>query len=92
MILGDFLDQIRVRYKRGDLNAHYRAVFDSASGRIVLADLCRKAGVMQLHEGHDTAQLQYATGRRDAVLYILAVLRVQPQALQQLADMEPIDD
>ena len=92
MINGDFLDRIKVRFKRGSLDSHYRAVFDSPSGRIVLADLVGKAGVMQTHEGWTSEQMQYGTGRRDLCIYILAMLRIQPRDLQQLADKEVFDD
>ncbi len=89
---GDFLAQVAVRFKRGSMPGLYRDVFDSFAGRIVLADLHRKAGVMQTHEGWTDDQLQYTTGRRDMVLYIDAMLRLKPQELQQLADMETLDE
>ena len=92
MIFGDFLDRIKVRFRRGSLPSHYRTAFDTKSGRIVLADLHRKAGVMATHEGWTDDQQQYTTGRRDMVLYIDAMLRLKPQELQQMSDMETIDE
>ena len=88
----DFLARVPVRFKRGSMPHLYRDVFDSTAGRVVLADLHRKAGVMQTHEGWTDDQLQYTTGRRDMVLYIDAMLRLKPQELQQIADMEVLDD
>ena len=88
----DFLERVAVRFKRGSMPGLYRQLFDSAVGKIVLADLHRKAGVMQTHEGWEDNQLQYTTGRRDMVLYIDGMLRMKPQELQQLANLETIDD
>ena len=88
---GDFLARVAVRFKRGAMPSLYRQVFDSAAGRIVLADLHRKAGVMQTHEGWTDDQLQYTTGRRDMVLYIDGMLRLKPPELQQMAEMEVLD-
>ena len=86
----DYLAQKTVRYRPEALAHSYRAVFDSTDGQIVLADLHRKAGVMMTHPGHDNAELQYATGRRDVVLEIDSMLRMRPPALQQIADMEKV--
>lgn len=92
MRAGDFLDRIKVRFKRGGLPDDFRASFDHDAGRRVLAHLCKWAGVMQTHEGWPSDQIQYATGRRDAVLYILAMLRMEAKDLSQLSQMEAIDD
>ncbi len=88
----EFLGQIAVPYKRGTLRGLYRDVFNSPAGKIVLADLHRKAGVMMTHDGWTGDQLQYATGRRDIVLHIDSMLRLKPAELQQIAEMEEIDD
>lgn len=88
----DWLDRVRTRVKRRALHEHYRSVFDSPSGRIVLNDLVMKAGVMMTHEGWTPDQLQYKTGDRDRVLYILGMLRIEPPALQQLAEREVFDE
>ena len=47
----DFFTRIAVRIKRGTMPDYYRQIFDTPAGRIVLADLHRKAGVMMTHEG-----------------------------------------
>lgn len=88
----DWLDRVRTRVKRGSLPEHYRRTFDTPSGRIVLNDLVMKAGVMMTHEGWTDDQLQYKTGDRDRVLYILGMLRIEPPALQQLAEREVFDE
>ncbi|KKN00678.1 hypothetical protein LCGC14_1135450 [marine sediment metagenome] len=88
----DFLDRIPVRFRRGSLPSHYRTAFDTDSGRIVLADLHRKAGIMHSHEGLTNEQLQYSAGFGDAVFHIDKMLRLKNQELTQLANMETIDD
>ena len=88
----DFFTRIAVRIKRGTMPDYYRQIFDTPAGRIVLADLHRKAGVMLTHEGWENDQLKDTTGRRDMVLYIDGMLRMRPQALQQIAEMETINE
>ena len=88
---GSFIGSV-VFYGRRSLPRHYRDVFDNPAGKIVLADLHRKAGVMMAHEGHTDSEQQYATGRRDMVLYIDAMLRARPQDIQQIAEMRSVDD
>ena len=92
MIKGDFLDRIKTRFKRGSLASHYRTAFDSPSGRIVLHDLVRQGGVMVTHGGSDTDGLQFEEGKRYIALYILGMLRIEPQGTQQLADREVFDE
>jgi len=89
---GDFLDRLAVRFKRGALPDDYRAVFDSDSGRRVLADLVRRGGMMVTHGGASGDLLQFEEGKRFMVLHILAMLRVRPQDLQRLADREVSDE
>jgi hypothetical protein len=89
---GDFLDRVAVRFRRGGLPDDCRAVFDSDAGRRVLAHFCRWAGVMQTHEGWSNDQIQYATGRRDAALYLLGILRMEAKDLQQISHLEPLDE
>lgn len=88
----DFFAKIPIRVRRGSLPDLYRDVFDTPSGRIVLADLHRKVGFMEPSIGLPSEQLQYATGGRDMILYIDRMLRINPAALQQTAVMETIDD
>ena len=89
---GDFLDQVTVRIKRGSLPGLYRDVFDSAAGRIVLADLHRKAGVRHESLNLPSELLHETAGAQAMVLHIDKMLRITPPALQQLADMETLDD
>lgn len=92
MIAGDFLDRIRVRFNPKKVHTHYQAVFDSPSGRIVLADLARKVGFMRTQQGWNSEQLQYVTGRIDLFKIILGMLRIRPQDVQQISEMEAIDE
>lgn len=88
----EFFHQAAVRYVRGSMSYYYRKVFDTPEGRVVWADLQRKAGLMEPSIGLSSEHLQYATGGRDMVLYIARMLRLKPAALQQTATMETIDD
>lgn len=92
MIGGDWLDSAVTRLRRGTLGGHYRAVFDSHSGRVVLTDVCRKGLVMQQMEGLSAEDMKYAAGKRDLALYVLDRLRIKPQDLQQISEMEVVDD
>lgn len=89
---GDFLDQVKVRLKRGSLPGLYRDVFDSVAGRIVLADLHRKAGLMHESLNLPSELLHETAGAQAMVLHIDKMLRLTPPTLQQLADMEVLDD
>ena len=88
----DFLERVAVRFKRGSMPGLYRDVFDSAVGQIVLADLMREGGMMITHGGDTDTLLQFEEGKRFMALRILKMLRLKPQELQQLANLETIDE
>lgn len=88
----DFFAKISIRVRRGSMPDLYREIFDTPTGRVVLADMLRKAGMMEPSIGLSSEHLQYATGGRDMMLYVLRMLRIHPAALQQTAVMETIDE
>lgn len=99
---GDWLDKVFIRYglRKGQsvfdaLNDHYRAVFDSNSGRIVLADLVREAGLLATKEGLPADQVMFQAGKMHMATHLLARLNfIEPQ-LQQIAHLtavEPSED
>lgn len=87
----DFLARAAVRFKRGSMPDLYRDVFDSAAGRTVLANLVREGGMMITHGGDSDQTLQFEEGKRFMILHILKMLRLKPQELQQLANIEVLD-
>lgn len=89
---GDFLDKLALRFKRGTMDAHYDAVFDSPSGRIVLADLCREGGLLHTVEGLPADQVMFHAGKRHMVTHILAKLRALPQGVQQLGNLQGVEE
>ena len=91
MKTGGWLSRWRVKIRRGSLEAHYQAVFGGNSGDVVLNDLARKSGLMKEMPDQFNQQLQYKTGQRDLLLYILWRLRLRPSELQELADREVVE-
>lgn len=88
---GDWIGWVPVVFKRHSLPEHYRNVFDSASGRIVLADLAKRAGIMAQSPHLDSDRMQYLAGARDQVLQIMAFLRMRPQDMQGISEREVIE-
>lgn len=93
-----FLSRIRTRFRRGSLPVHYAAVFGqqdgtvSPSGLVVLHDIVREGGVMTTSGGGTNEELQFAEGKRYLALYILGMLRIEPQEAQNLAEREVFDE
>lgn len=92
ILKGDFLDRIPVRFRRGSLPSHYRSAFDTPSGRVVLANLCREGNMMKTNGGFTGDALQFEEGKRYIVCYIMGMLGLEPQDLPQAARTEVIDD
>lgn len=88
-----FLERFRTRFsgKPGEaqkqLVAAYRTAFDGEAGSIVLHDLVVQCHVMTTHGGG-----AFEEGQRSTVLYILKMLRTDPERLQRLADREVTED
>ena len=89
-----FLDIYRTRFpsKPGaaqvKLVSAYRHVFGASSdGDLVLHDLVVVSGFMKTHGGD-----AFEEGKRALLLYILKMLRTEPEALQRLADREVAED
>ena len=91
MIGGDFLDRIAVRFRKNSLPSHYRTTFDCPSGRIVLADLCKQAGMMKTHGGYSDQLLQMEEGKRYMGCYILEMLGLEDKDLPQVTRTEVIE-
>lgn len=95
---GDWLDRVQIRFgrKRSQLAAeamtrHYRSVFDSNSGRIVLADLFEEAGFFATAEGLSSDGVVFAAGKRHMATHIASRLNFMPKQTQQLAHLTSVE-
>lgn len=62
--------------------ADYRLVFSGDAGQRVLADICRRAGVMQTTWGDDGPfGTAYREGRRRTALEIIEVINSNPESV-----------
>ena len=74
------------RTRRAELIADYRTVFSTPSGQRVLADICRRTGVMQSSFTGDGAEATaYREGRRRAALEIIETINSDPETLARVA-------
>lgn len=84
---GTFFDKALIRYQRGSMNQHYKSVFDSLSGRIVLADLMNEGGLLATAEGLPMEQVMFHAGKRHMATHILARLNFVESQVQQIAHL-----
>lgn len=69
----------RVLSKRSEKRKSFIRVFDTDEGRIVLADLCREAGVTRPRLHTDTNKAMIMQGQQAVVHYILRMLNSKPE-------------
>lgn len=81
--------ELRNRDPRDELAARvsdYRVTFGSAAGQRCLADICRRAGVMQTTYGEDGPHASaYREGRRRLALEIIETINTNPDAILKAA-------
>lgn len=75
----------RLAGERAALADDYRHVFASESGQRVLADLLRRAGVMQTSHDGNPMQTAYAEGKRRIGLELIEMINADPGAALRLA-------
>jgi hypothetical protein len=74
------------------LAAAYRAVFGSPEGKLVLADLLRRGGILETsHVPGDACSTAFQEGRRAMALDIIAELRWSDGELVQLAQQRSVN-
>jgi len=69
------------------LHKQYLDTFGTPAGRVVLADICRRGGLMQSTFNADPMRAAYGEGMRDLALYIHNMLDTR-QADRLLAEQE----
>jgi len=81
--------------KRARLVAAYHTIFDSESGRIVLADLVKYHGILdpifvdgRAHGDAQALAMAHAEGQRAVVLRIVKQLRISLEQILQDAETE----
>ena len=91
--MASFLDIIRTRFPskpgaaQAKLVSAYREVFSAVQADLVLHDLVVASGFMKTHGGDP-----FEEGKRALMLYILKMLRTDPEYMQRLADREIAED
>ena len=75
-----------MRTRRAELIADYRTVFGTPSGQRVLADIARRAGVMQTSfNGDGPDATAFREGRRRMALEIIETINADPDTLAKVA-------
>jgi hypothetical protein len=88
---GTFFDKVLVKFQRGTLDQHYKTVFDSASGRIVLTDFLQEAGFFATPEGLSADEIVFAAGKRHMATHLMARLNFVPAETQQIAHLTSVE-
>lgn len=69
----------KLKFKKSEMIASYKAVFGGRQGQIVLADICRHGMVDELSFSPDSQRLtDFNEGRRAMALHILNMLQLNP--------------
>ena len=69
----------------------YQSLFGTPDGRLVLVDLMKEAGMLEVGS-LDPYEGPYQTGRRSMVLHIMAKLRMDYERLLELSQERPVDE
>jgi hypothetical protein len=81
-------DLIRARSKQKDLVIQYQHVFSSEAGKKVLADVCKRAGVLAVsHTKGDPHETAFYEGKRSLALFILSMLQIDASKLDEAIEM-----
>jgi len=75
------------------LNEHYKKVFASKDGEIVLAHLCKTGFVFETtHCPGDSHETAHREGMRRVVVSILKFLNKKPEDFKNMINMEAINE
>tara|TARA_A100000172_G_scaffold79265_1_gene65971 strand:+ start:6477 stop:6731 length:255 start_codon:yes stop_codon:yes gene_type:complete len=75
------------------LNEHYKSVFDSKEGEIVLQHLCKTGYVLDTtHVPGDPYETAHREGMRRIVISILKFLEKKPEHFKNMLNMEAINE
>jgi len=84
------MDQKKIMEKRKTLLTDYRMVFGTPEGRNVLHDLMKHFNVLsstlKRTPPQDPLQMAFNEGGRNAVLFIMTKIKMDPKKLEQLID------
>jgi hypothetical protein len=70
-----------VMHEQAELAQAYRHTFGTEQGRVVLADLLRRAGLMQSSYSGDPLETAYREGRRRLGLEVVEAINRDPDAV-----------
>ncbi len=75
------------------LNEHYKKVFTTKDGEIVLAHLCKQGFVFETtHAPGDSHETAHREGMRRIVVSILKFLNKKPEDFKNMINMEAINE
>lgn len=75
------------------LNEHYKAVFDTKQGEVVLQHLCKTGYVLDTtHVPGDPYETAHREGMRRIVISILKFLEKKPEDFKNMLNMEAINE
>lgn len=85
-MLGDLMESLPFIGRRIRLSRAYHSVFETPEGKLVLADLAAKGGLLEVsHTLGDSHQTAFRDGRRSMALEITAILRWSESEILALA-------
>ena len=87
-----FKERLVLRYHRLRMRRHYREVFLSDAGKIVLDDLARFCGANADLFRMDARQEAYKLGKRRVLLRIASWLRMTLEEIEALAKVASAED
>ena len=86
--MSKWIQYVIMHVSRRSLLASYREVFGSSAGEVVLNDLSIAVHMMRTTHDPNPTTAAFNEGKRATLLYILKMLRTQPEDTQTLADRE----